>query len=180
MCKLHYVTIRCTVKQDLTNPVPVIRTSVSLPDRSVTCWKHKRENNSSIQRTTKVRHTIKSRKKKDFAYDEGIVEGGEDVSDAKDMLSLANSRTKRDIILLRLSYLLPPRLRTQIQVYSEVTIRKIWRKSDRDLRYLTMVAQLRFRARIEVSAARGRRRNRNPRQLKAPISWASFYIETTV
>lgn len=67
------------------------------------------------------------------------------MSDTKDMLSLANSRTERDIIFLGLSYLLPPRLRIQIQVFQWLRSENVKKlKSDRDLRYLTMVAQLRF------------------------------------
>lgn len=89
----------------------MIRTRVSLPERSVTCCKKQKEKRSSIQRTNKTKIKINSGKSENyFSYDKGIIERGEDVSDTKDMLSLANSRTERDIIFLGLSYLLPPRL----------------------------------------------------------------------
>jgi hypothetical protein len=51
------------------------------------------------------------------------------VSDAKGMLSLANGRTERDIILLGLSYLLPPRLRIQIHGFQKLWS-EIWRRSN--------------------------------------------------
>jgi hypothetical protein len=44
------------------------------------------------------------------SYDESVVEGGEDVRNAKDVFSLADSGAKRHVLLLGLPRLLPPRL----------------------------------------------------------------------
>lgn len=41
--------------------------------------------------------------------DEGVVEGGEDVRDAEDVLPLADGGAERDVLLLGLPGLLPPR-----------------------------------------------------------------------
>lgn len=40
--------------------------------------------------------------------DEGVVEGGEDVGDAEDVLALAHGRAEGDVLLLGLPCLLPP------------------------------------------------------------------------
>lgn len=42
------------------------------------------------------------------SYDEGVVEGGEDVRDAEDVLPLADGGAERHVLLLGLAGLLPP------------------------------------------------------------------------
>ena len=43
-------------------------------------------------------------------HDEGVVEGGEDVGDAEDVLPLADGGAERHVLLLGLPSLLPPGL----------------------------------------------------------------------
>jgi hypothetical protein len=48
-------------------------------------------------------------------HDEGVVEGGEDVRDAEDVLPLADGGAERHVLLLGLPRLPPPRLHTPKQ-----------------------------------------------------------------
>jgi hypothetical protein len=48
-------------------------------------------------------------------HDEGVVEGGEDVSNAEDGLALADCGAERHVLLLGLPGLPPPRLYAQDQ-----------------------------------------------------------------
>ena len=96
----------------------MMRTSVSLPDRSVTCC------DTAYKYTCK--HPLSTHFSRSFAeinesdgngfggiatsYDEGVVEGGEDVGDAEDVLPLADGGAERHVLLLGLPSLLPPGL----------------------------------------------------------------------
>jgi hypothetical protein len=88
-----------------------MRTSVSLPDRSVTCY--------STTKNTKVSSIFfpsngNGKAVRDTAaYDEGVVEGGEDVRDAEDVLALADGGAERHVLLLGLPRLPPPGLQQQ-------------------------------------------------------------------
>lgn len=57
------------------------------------------------------------------SYDECVVEGGEDVRDAEDVLALAYGGAKRHVLLLGLPRLLPPRLHS---IGTETAIRRSW------------------------------------------------------
>lgn len=66
--------------------------------------------------------------------DEGVVEGGEDVGDAEDVLALAHGRAEGDVLLLGLPCLLPPGLSTANAApwSSQRIIRPNMRRAERD------------------------------------------------
>lgn len=89
---------------------PVMRTSVSLPDKSVICWKL--EHHLLISWGWKDSSEYTWGKIIIYTHNEGIIEWCKDVCNAKHMFSITYSRAKGDIFLFGLSGL-PLRLHTQ-------------------------------------------------------------------
>ena len=87
--------------------VPVIRTRVSLPDKSVICCilEHDTVRLGNGMKRSMHRYNIYC------TYNEGVIEGRKDVSNTKDILSFADSGSKGDVLLLGLPGL-PPRLQS--------------------------------------------------------------------
>ena len=81
-----------------------MRTSVSLPDKSVTCCSL-REGKHMNNWITNMKKKKKKKKHRyvHVTYKEGVIKGGENVSNTKNMLSISNSWSKTNILLFGLS-----------------------------------------------------------------------------
>ena len=95
-----------------------MRTSVSLPDRSVTCCDNTYKYKCKLPLFTHFSRSFAQTNESDgngfggiaTSYDEGVVEGGEDVGNAEDILPLADGGAERHVLLLGLPRLPPPGL----------------------------------------------------------------------
>lgn len=98
------ISLKCKVSTRNSNVcikyIPVIRTRVSLPERSVTCC------SSMMHIRLQVKSGNTGEKKSLATYNECVIERCKDVGHSKNMLTLPDCRSKGNIFFLWLSSLL--------------------------------------------------------------------------